>query len=193
MATFAQPQDVLSTIFQDASHVYDQAIERLHQGDLRDAAEKAWCAVNRATTALVLIRLDETASKSPLVTRGLGRLANQDPENYRELFRDYLEAQEWLHGQFFYWGLLDQQDVVMAKIRDVNRFIVQAERLAGVVLVNGPFHRPDCSMARPSLDTTMNWSWHRDLPEWTWYPSAEAAREAGLQPAICCFPNLKPS
>ena len=31
-------------IFDDARHLYQSAIERLEAGDVRDAAEKAWCA-----------------------------------------------------------------------------------------------------------------------------------------------------
>ena len=133
--TVTQPQDILHTIFQDASQVYVQAIERLRQGDLRDAAEKAWCAVNRATTALVLARLGEVASKSPFVTRGLGRLAHEDPANFQDLLNTYFACQNMLHGECFYWGLVEQPDWVEARIREVDSFIVDAERLAGVVLV----------------------------------------------------------
>ena len=187
--TLTQPQEVLHTIFQDASQVYVQAIERLKQGDLRDAAEKAWCAVNRATTALVLARLGEVASKSPFVTRGLARLAHDDPANFQELLNTYFGCQNMLHGECFYWGLVEQPDWVEARIRDVDSYIVEAEKLAGVVLVSseGMFHRPGCGWAKPSLDAQWNWSWNRDLPQWTWYTSAEAAEEAGNKPHEVCF------
>ena len=46
-------------IFADAQAVHAQAIERLAQGDIRDAAEKAWCATLRATDALILARTGE--------------------------------------------------------------------------------------------------------------------------------------
>ena len=47
-------QDDIEGIFADARQLHDQAIERLEQGDIRDAAEKAWCAAKRATDALIL-------------------------------------------------------------------------------------------------------------------------------------------
>ena len=187
--TLTQPQDALHTIFQDASQVYVQAIERLKQGDLRDAAEKAWCAVNRATTALVLARIGEVASKSPFVTRGLARLAHEDPVNFKELLNTYFACQNMLHGECFYWGLVEQPDWVEARIHEVYSFITDAERLAGVVLSHsaGVFHRPDCGMTKPRLDAQFNWSWNRDLLHWTWYSSAEAAEEAGSKPHEGCF------
>lgn len=186
--TLTQPRDVLPTIFQDANHIYVQSIERLKQGDLRDAAEKAWCAVNRATTALVLARLGEVASKSPFVTRGLARLAHDDPANFQELLNTYFACQNMLHGECFYWGLVEQPDWVEARIREVSGFIVEAELLAGVVLASttGRFHRPDCRVAKPQLNAEFNWSWHWDPLRWTWYPSAQTARGAGKILADCC-------
>ena len=46
-------------IFTDAQAVHAQALERLEAGDIRDAAEKAWCATKRATDALILARTGE--------------------------------------------------------------------------------------------------------------------------------------
>ena len=43
-------------IFLDARTLQSAAVERLGQGDIRDAAEKAWGATKRATDALVLAR-----------------------------------------------------------------------------------------------------------------------------------------
>ena len=37
-------------IFADARQVHAEALERLEQGDIRDAAEKAWCATLRPPT-----------------------------------------------------------------------------------------------------------------------------------------------
>ena len=34
-------------IFTDARTVHSEALERLREGDIRDAAEKAWCATKR--------------------------------------------------------------------------------------------------------------------------------------------------
>ena len=48
-------QDRLDELFADARDMYDQAIERLDHGDIRDAAEQA----RRATDGLILARADE--------------------------------------------------------------------------------------------------------------------------------------
>ena len=39
-------------IFDDAKAMHSEALERLAAGDIRDAAEKAWCSTKRATDAL---------------------------------------------------------------------------------------------------------------------------------------------
>ena len=39
-------------IFADARAVHADALRMLESGDIRDAAEKAWCATKRATDAL---------------------------------------------------------------------------------------------------------------------------------------------
>ena len=51
--------DRVNEIFADARAMQAQALQRLEQGDVRDAAEKAWCATKRATDALVLARTGE--------------------------------------------------------------------------------------------------------------------------------------
>ena len=43
-------------IFADAVRMHEASLERMAAGDIRDAAEKAWCATLRATDALVLAR-----------------------------------------------------------------------------------------------------------------------------------------
>ena len=42
------------TIFLDARTLQSAAVERLDQGDIRDAAEKAWYATKRATDGFIL-------------------------------------------------------------------------------------------------------------------------------------------
>ena len=57
--TTAAIQDRVDELFADARNVHAQAIERLQNGDIRDAAEKAWCATKRATDTLILARTGE--------------------------------------------------------------------------------------------------------------------------------------
>jgi len=42
--------------FADAHRMHSSALEFMASGDMRDAAEKAWCATVRAAEALVLAR-----------------------------------------------------------------------------------------------------------------------------------------
>ena len=47
--------------------MHSQAVERLEQGDIRDAAEKSWCATERATDALLLARTGEPPGPTGLI------------------------------------------------------------------------------------------------------------------------------
>ncbi len=69
MTTTSTPGRV-AEIFADARLVHSQSIERLEAGDIRDAAEKAWCATKRATDALVLARTGEEPAQHPRRDRG---------------------------------------------------------------------------------------------------------------------------
>ena len=63
-------------IFADARAVQASALERLSAGDVRDAAEKAWCATERATEALLLAVSGEIPPTTVGVSsglRGMGR------------------------------------------------------------------------------------------------------------------------
>ena len=46
--------DRVSAIFADARSLHADALRLLEAGDIRDAAEKAWCATKRATDALII-------------------------------------------------------------------------------------------------------------------------------------------
>ena len=70
--------DRVPAIFADARSVHADALRLLEAGDIRDAAEKAWCATKRATDALILARTDEEPQISSDTARGLVRLATED-------------------------------------------------------------------------------------------------------------------
>ena len=120
----------IAALFADARNMYAAAQERLEQGDLRDAGEKAWCAVNRAMTGLVAARTGEMPKLSPRVSNGLRRLSYQDSA-FNGLYDFYLHAQEELHGNLFYWGLVEEPDMLRERIREVEGYIDEAEGLAG--------------------------------------------------------------
>ena len=73
----------VAEIFADAHAMHSSALERLAAGDIRDAADKAWCATKRASDALVLARTGEEPELSPVTSRELRNLAGQDPHGLK--------------------------------------------------------------------------------------------------------------
>ena len=116
-------------VFADAHRMYDSALDRMTAGDIRDAAEKAWCAAKRATDALILARTGSLPPRSPDTSRGLRRLAESDP-NTQTLHDRYFARRALLHGECFYTGLCDPIDATERLIRETIDFIRDAERLA---------------------------------------------------------------
>ena len=120
----------VSEIFFDARAVHADALRLLESGDVRDAAEKAWCAAKRATDALILARTGEEPEISSDTARGLVRLATED-QVFRALRRRYHSRQSTLHGDCFYLGLCEPIDEIERRIRRTADYISDAERLAG--------------------------------------------------------------
>lgn len=118
-------------VFADAHEMHAAVLRRLSAGDVRDAAEKAWCAAKRATDALIIARTGEEPLKSPATTRGLRRMAAADPE-VRGLADRYLASQGALHGDCFYLGDCEPLEDTEHRIREMIEYIEDAERLAGV-------------------------------------------------------------
>ena len=118
-----------ATVFADAHEMYAAALERLEQGDIRDAAEKAWCAAKRATDALILARTSVLPPRSPDTTRGLRTLAAADSA-YHSLQSRYFERQAALHGDCFYTGWCEPVADTERLIRETIGYIRDAEGLA---------------------------------------------------------------
>ena len=121
-------QDVLR-LFNDARNLHESAMKVAEDGDLRDAAEKAWGAVNRATAALVLARSDKLPVQSHEVTHGLVDLTDNDCRLF-DLRRSYFVFQGLLHGTYFYDGRLGPPSRVILEISRVGDYIQEAERWA---------------------------------------------------------------
>ena len=115
-------------IFADADQLYRSALERMAAGDIRDAAEKAWCATVRAAEALVLARTGEQPSTSTAAGRRL-RIASRTDPALRDLRRSYIERQTILHGECFYHDDC-QPEETEDLIRETMDFIRQARSLA---------------------------------------------------------------
>ncbi len=115
-------------IFADARAMQAAAVERLAAGDIRDAAEKAWCAVKRATVALILARTGSEPTVSPEITKGI-TVMPADKE-FRSLRQRYFARQSQLHGACFYLGWCDPADEIERRIRETADYIRDAEALA---------------------------------------------------------------
>ena len=122
--------DRVAAIFSDARAVHADALRLLEAGDVRDAAEKAWCAAKRATDALILARTETEPEISSDTSRGLAALATQD-QAFRALRRRYHARQSTLHGDCFYLGICEPIDEVEGRIHRTADYITDAERLAG--------------------------------------------------------------
>ena len=125
--TTATTQDRIDELFADARSVHAQAIERLHQGDIRDAAEKAWCATRRATDAVILALAGEEPSTTAATTNNLDSLARRVPETRRLQGRYYSRIHN-LHGMCFYTGFCNDQ--TGRRIRETAAYIDDAQVLA---------------------------------------------------------------
>ena len=115
-------------IFADARRMGDAALAQMAAGDVRDAAEKAWCATVRSTEALMLVRTGQEPGTSTAAGRRLQAISESD-QSLRELRRSYLERQSILHGECFYHDYC-QPLVVERLINETSAYIQDAERLA---------------------------------------------------------------
>ena len=111
--------------------MHAESLRQLDAGDIRDAAEKAWCATKRATDALILARTGDEPEMSSDTSSGLLALAEND-DAVSPLIRRYYSRQRYLHGACFYLGACDPIDEVERRIRETADYINDAENLAGV-------------------------------------------------------------
>ena len=109
--------------------MYESALERMAQGDVRDAAEKAWCATLLATNALILARTGDEPQRTPGTSIELGKLADRD-RAIQSLTGRYYSRQGQLHGECFYLGLCEPVAQTERRIRDTIAYVQDAEVLA---------------------------------------------------------------
>ena len=121
--------DDVTAIFADARAVHADALRLLAAGDIRDAAEKAWCATKRATDALILARTGVEPQISSHTTRGIAALAGEE-RAAESLRRRYFSRQSELHGACFYLGVCEPAAEVERRIRQTADYISDAENLA---------------------------------------------------------------
>ena len=121
--------DRVNELFADARYLYVDALEMLAQDRIRNAADKSWCAVKRATDALILARTGReptTTSQTSAGSRHLGQ--ESDPlASLRSRFSEYVHH---LHVECFYNGHCQPEDYITALIRATEDYIRDAETLA---------------------------------------------------------------
>ena len=116
-------------IFADARQLHASALERLAADDVRDAAEKAWCATKRAADALLLAKTGTVPETTRQTSNGLRRLAKAN-ESEASLVERYYRWQGLLHGECFYVGLCEPVEDIAQAIYETLDYIADAERLA---------------------------------------------------------------
>ncbi len=125
--TTATLQDRVDEIFADAHLMHAQAVERLEQNDIRDAAEKAWCATKRATDALILALIGEEPGPTGFTSNCLDDLVASGRASDSLQGRYYSRLSQ-LHGACFYTGACNRH--TERRIRETNAYIADAEALA---------------------------------------------------------------
>ena len=120
-------QDQVDEVFADARQMQAQAVERLEQGDLRDAAEKAWCAAKRATDALILALIGEEPGPTGFTSDCLDDLvaSGRAPNSLQRRYHSRLSQ---LHGACFYTGACNRH--TERRIRETAGYISDAESFA---------------------------------------------------------------
>lgn len=108
--------------------MHSSALEQLAEGDVRDAAEKAWCATLRATQSLILARTGEGPSTTAVASDGLDALAKQD-SRCESLKARYYSRIYHLHAQCFYNGRCSSPEI-RRRIIETSDYIRDAEALA---------------------------------------------------------------
>ena len=119
----------VTIVLADAWALYEDALEELARGKLRNSAEKAWGATKRATDALIQARTGEAPATTRDTSRALHVLVIQD-QRVESLIGRYHTRADYLHGQCFYDGMCEPAEEVDRRIRETADYIRDAQGLA---------------------------------------------------------------
>ena len=117
-----------AALFADARAMHDAALTRMDAGDIRDAAEKAWCATKRAADGLIVARTGEEPDRASDTTRRLRHLGTD--EGVRRSMSHYYAAREALHGCCFYRASCELIEDTERLIQETLDYVDETERLA---------------------------------------------------------------
>ena len=121
--------DPLQQIFRDATNLYAAAMERLVAVDMREAAEKAWCATKRATDRLILAR-SGTLPVATAQTSTCIRCMRQENAALEALRSRYAIIAHNLDGDCFYSGHCEPEEFMVELIGSVGFYIQEAYKQA---------------------------------------------------------------
>ena len=122
--------DRVKELFDDALQLQARAEGLLAQGDVRDAAEKAWCATRQATNALILVSTGREPETSTQTSAGIRRLAHDNPDLQPLRVYFSLCAKE-LHSDCFYDGHCEPVEETAITVRRCAQFLQDVRRAAG--------------------------------------------------------------
>ena len=118
-------KDPVDQIFKEATSLYTTAMERLVAGDLRGAAEKAWCATKRATDALILARTGTVPASAFQTSTGIRRMG-QESAALATLRSRYALIAHNLHAECFCGGHCEPEEFMAELIGSVAFYIQEA-------------------------------------------------------------------
>ena len=116
-------------LFADAEQMLAEALRELEDGDIRQAAEKAWCATKRAIDALILARTGMEPRTTGQTTRSIRLLARTDPA-VSPIAVEFANRAWVLHGSCFYDGQCEPEESIAEDIRETANVIRDARRLS---------------------------------------------------------------
>ncbi len=100
----------------------------LAQHRIRNAADKAWCAVKRASDGLILARTGTEPSNTSQTSSGI-RTLGRDSEALASLRARFSEYVHYLHVECFYHGHCEPEDYTAAMVRATAAYINDAQSL----------------------------------------------------------------
>ena len=109
---------------------YDEAIKLLGQGDLRNAAGKAWEASEKATNAMILERTGREPQNERETSREV-RFLLLEGGDFKAFSSRFVGQIHDLYGDCFIDNHCDPEDYHAEMIRNTAAYIREAERLAG--------------------------------------------------------------
>lgn len=128
----ATTTDRVTELFSDALSLYDDALDMLDQGKLRNAAEKAWGATKRSTDAMVLARTGDEPQSVGQARSALLGLSRNGPE-FEKFLGAYSTRSQLLLVNCVYDGNCEPEAEMTALIRATDSYIEEARTLASAL------------------------------------------------------------